>query len=180
MSTFYCFVESPIGPLLVTSDGASVTGVYMDAHKGGAAVGADWIECADRQPLAEARRQLDAYFAGALTRFDLPLAPCGTPFQRRVWRELQTIGFGETVSYGEIARRIELPSASCAVGLANGRNPVSVIIPCHRVIGANGKLTGYGGGLPRKAALLDFERAVLAGGPQTVRPIQPDLFATPE
>ena len=106
-------------------------------------------------------RQLKAYFAGELENFDLPLSPQGTPFQQRVWGELQKIPYGDTISYGELARRIGNPKASRAVGLANGSNPISIVIPCHRVIGANGKLTGYGGGLPIKEKLLALEKRQL-------------------
>jgi methylated-DNA-[protein]-cysteine S-methyltransferase len=117
--------------------------------------GADWVEDAAR--FEEARRQLDEYFAGHRAEFDLPLSPRGTAFQREVWAALQTIPYGEVRSYGQIAAQIGRPGASRAVGLANGRNPISVIVPCHRVIGASGALTGYGGGLPRKRLLLDLE-----------------------
>ncbi len=106
-------------------------------------------------------RQLRVYFAGELKEFDLPLAPDGTPFQQKVWRELCKIPYGETISYGELARRIDNPNASRAVGLANGSNPIPIIIPCHRVIGSNGKLTGYGGGLPIKEKLIALERRQL-------------------
>ena len=169
MKTLYTNVESPIGPLLVTSDGQSVTGVYMDGHKDGATIDEDWVRDDDPPPLGEAVRQLNAYFAGTLTQFDLPLAPTGTEFQKKVWHALQQIGYGETVSYGEVARRIGSPNASRAVGLANGSNPISIVVPCHRVIGANGKLTGYGGGIARKAVLLDFEKAVASSGPFELR-----------
>jgi len=105
--------------------------------------------------------QLDSYFAGGLKQFDLPLAPEGTPFQLKVWQRLCEIPYGETMSYGELARRIGNPNASRAVGLANGANPIPIVIPCHRVIGSNGKLTGYGGGLPIKEKLLALERRQL-------------------
>ena len=111
--------------------------------------------------LKETIRQLRAYFSGKLEQFDLPLAPEGTPFQLEVWRRLCEIPYGETISYGELARRIGNPNASRAVGLANGSNPIAIIIPCHRVIGSNGKLTGYGGGLPIKEKLLALERGQL-------------------
>jgi methylated-DNA-[protein]-cysteine S-methyltransferase len=118
---------------------------------------------ADDDPvLAAARRQLERYFAGERTEFDLPLAPEGTEFQRAVWAGLGTIGYGETLSYGELADRIGRPNAQRAVGLANGRNPIAVIVPCHRVIGADGSLTGYGGGLDRKQRLLALEQGVAA------------------
>jgi len=113
-----------------------------------------------------------AYFIGELTEFDLPLALHGTEFQRRVWAALLTIPYGATTTYGELARQVMgSPQGSRAVGLANGRNPISIIVPCHRVIGADGKLTGYGGGLPRKAALLDFEFAVRLRGPGPFPPL---------
>lgn len=169
--TYYTHHGTPVGPVLLTSDGVGLTGLYMDEHKHGETVRADWTPDDTVEPFAEAMKQLDAYFAGTLTRFDLPLAMRGSDFQKRVWAELGTIPFGATISYGELARRIGNQNASRAVGLANGRNPISIIVPCHRVIGANGKLTGYGGGLPRKAALLAFEAAVLAGGPRPFPPM---------
>ncbi|MCW1970537.1 MAG: methylated-DNA--[protein]-cysteine S-methyltransferase [Anaerolineae bacterium] len=161
---YYSIIPSPIDPLLLTSDGTALTGLYMTPHQYGPSVGGDWVQDERVGPLPETARQLQAYFAGQLTQFDLPLQPQGTPFQQRVWAELERIPFGVTISYGELARRLGDVNASRAVGLANGRNPISIIVPCHRVIGANGKLTGYGGGLPRKQALLAFEANVLANG----------------
>ena len=151
---------SPIGELLLVGDGQALTGLYLIPDRPPApAIRAD----APRDPdaLRPAAEQLEAYFAGELTAFDLPLAPSGTPFQRAVWDALLTIPYGETVSYGEIARQIGDPSAVRAVGTANGRNPISIVIPCHRVIGADGSLTGYGGGLERKRALLALEASQL-------------------
>lgn len=171
MTTLYTHIDSPLGPLLITADGDMLTRVYMNNPPDGANVGAGWLSDPGAPVLAEAKRQLDAFFAGTRTEFDLPLAPRGSDFQLRVWQELKTIAYGETVSYGDIARRIGLPNASRAVGLANGSNPISIIVPCHRVIGANGKLTGYGGGIQRKAALLDFERSVRTIGPQPMPPL---------
>jgi len=159
MTTNYTYVESPVGPLLLVSDGEALTGLYMAEHRHGPERGSEWVRSDDAPPFAETRRQLAAYFGGKLTAFHLPVRLHGTPFQRRVWEELARIPFGATISYAELARRIGCPSASRAVGLANGRNPVSIIVPCHRVIGANGKLTGYGGGLSRKEALLKHEAA---------------------
>ena len=115
----------------------------------------------DRTALQETIRQLRSYFAGELEDFDLPLVPNGTPFQLAVWKQLCHIPYGATISYGELARRIGNPNASRAVGLANGSNPIPIVIPCHRVIGSNGKLTGYGGGLPIKEKLLALERRQL-------------------
>ena len=171
--TFYTCYDSPVQPLLLTSDGTALTGLYMAEHRHGPEVEADWIEQSGAQPFAETKRQLAAYFAGQRTEFDLPLAPQGTEFQQKVWQELRRIPYGETLSYGALARRIGSPNASRAVGLANGRNPISIIVPCHRVIGASGKLTGYGGGLSRKEILLTLE----AGAKQ---PEQASLFAAPE
>jgi methylated-DNA-[protein]-cysteine S-methyltransferase len=159
MITYYTYFESPIDPILLTSDGAALTGLYMVERKHGPEVGSDWVRNDDAAPFAEAQRQLADYFAGVLTEFDLPLTPEGTEFQRRVWTELTCIPYGQTISYGELARRIGQPGSARAVGLANGRNPISIVVPCHRVIGANGKLVGYGGGLPRKQALLALETA---------------------
>ena len=154
--TYYSTLSTPIGELLLTSDGAALTGVHFEGHSPDAA----WRE--GDEMLREAREQLSAYFAGTLTEFTLPLAPTGTPFQMRVWEELNAIPFGTTISYGEQARRLDRPSASRAVGSANGRNPIPVVVPCHRVIGAGGSLTGFGGGIDRKKWLLEHEAAVLA------------------
>jgi methylated-DNA-[protein]-cysteine S-methyltransferase len=158
----YTSLDSPIGELLAVGDSRALRGLYMQEGRTAIAVRAGW-EAAD-EPFAEARAQLAEYFAGQRRAFDLPLAMAGSPFQRRVWRALQDIPYGETISYGELARRIGVPSASRAVGVANGRNPVSVIVPCHRVIGADGSLTGYGGGLARKRLLLELEAGVLRLG----------------
>lgn len=153
-------LPSPIGELTVTADADGITGLYMegDAHALASA------PSTDNPLLAKARDQLDAYFAGRLTEFDLPLSLKGTPFQQRVWSRLQTIPFGRTTSYGALAATLGQPTAMRAVGLANGRNPVSIIVPCHRVIGADGSLTGYGGGIERKRWLLAHEQAVAARG----------------
>ncbi len=164
--TYYTYTESPLGLILLTSDGESLTGLYLGAHECGPIVRDNWEENDRAEPLPEARRQIIAYFKGEITEFDLPMKVHGTPFQNTVWNELKRIPFGTTISYGELARRTGNPNASRAVGLANGQNPISIIIPCHRVIGANGKLVGYGGGLPRKEALLQFEAAVLSNGPR--------------
>jgi methylated-DNA-[protein]-cysteine S-methyltransferase len=155
MNTF-CHVESPIGRLLLTSDGTALTGLFTrPEHKAYSTAG--WAEDVTIAPLAVAALQLNEYFAGARREFDLPMRLDGTPFQRRVWRELVEIPYGETWSYGQLAKRIGNPNASRAVGLANGQNPISILVPCHRVIGADGSLTGYGGGLERKSWLLAHE-----------------------
>lgn len=152
----YCYVDSPIGRLLLTSDGTALTGLFMEpSRKAQSTEG--WTQDATIKPLAAAVRQLEEYFAGARREFDLPLRLEGSPFQKRVWRELTEIPYGVTWSYGQLAKRIGNPNASRAVGLANGRNPISILVPCHRVIGADGTLTGYGGGLERKRWLLAHE-----------------------
>ncbi len=155
--TIYSYIDSPFGQMLVRGDGQFVTGLYMP-HQHSA--DASW-QLAD-EPFAAIREQLAEYFAGERQEFTVPLKLVGTPFQRRVWQELVRIPFGVTISYGEQARRIGQPTASRAVGHANGRNPISILVPCHRVIGANGKLTGYGGGLDRKQWLLNWERRASA------------------
>lgn len=149
-------IDSPYGPLtLVATDGV-LAGLYMTNQRHRPPE--ETFGEPDPRPFGETIRQLGAYFAGGLTEFDLPLRLAGTPFQRSVWAELQRIPYGETRTYGELAERLGKPGASRAVGLANGKNPVSIIVPCHRVIGASGSLTGYGGGLDRKRRLLAFEK----------------------
>lgn len=150
--------ESPIQTLQLVSDGQSLIGLYMMSEKHQNIPQSDWIEDDSVAPFAAAKQQLTAYFAGTLTVFDLPVQMQGTAFQQQVWAALQTIPYGTTISYGNLAQHIGQPNASRAVGLANGRNPVSIVVPCHRVIGANGKLTGYGGGIERKQWLLNHER----------------------
>ena len=160
MRLSYTFLDSPIGKLLLAGDANGLQQILFSTDGRPATPDPEWIE--DPSALAEAIRQLKAYFAGELENFDLSLSPQGTPFQQKVWSELQKIPYGETVSYGELARRIGNPKASRAVGLANGSNPISIVIPCHRVIGSNGKLTGYGGGLPIKEKLLALEQRQLS------------------
>jgi methylated-DNA-[protein]-cysteine S-methyltransferase len=152
---YYHVMQSPIGDLLLAGDEQALQAVYFQGGPRPIRPERDWQ--ADARPFREAVRQLQAYFSGKLQKFDLPLAPEGTDFQMKVWRALQSIPYGETWSYGELARRIRKPTASRAVGAANGQNPIPVIIPCHRVIGANGLLTGFGGGLPIKRKLLELE-----------------------
>ena len=158
-SVYYTQMESPIGPLLLAGDESSLREIRFVNGRHSAKPDPAWIDSPGQ--LREPVRQLRVYFAGKLEEFDLPLAPEGTPFQQKVWRELCEIPYGETISYGELARRIGNPNASRAVGLANGSNPIPIIIPCHRVIGSNGKLTGYGGGLPIKEKLLALEKRQL-------------------
>jgi methylated-DNA-[protein]-cysteine S-methyltransferase len=153
----YTEIESPVGPLRLVSDEAGLR--RLEFLKDNGRPEASWRE--DPGALKKSVQQLRSYFAGELEAFDLELAPEGTPFQLEVWRRLCDIPYGETISYGELAQRIGNPKASRAVGLANGSNPIAIIIPCHRVIGSNGKLTGYGGGLPIKEKLLALERRQL-------------------
>lgn len=163
----YDTIDSPVGKLLLTAEDAGLTSAWFEPHHVRMLPGAvKWYRAGEAigpasDVLAAAREQLGAYFAGTRTTFDLPLAAAGTDFQKRVWAALRAIAFGETISYGELARRIGDPAASRAVGLANGRNPIPVIVPCHRVIGAKGELTGFGGGLERKRWLLQHEGALL-------------------
>ena len=167
MQLRYRTVESPIGPLTLAGDGSTLMHLRMteQSHEpdrsGWTPAGAD--------AFADVVEQLNAYFAGTLTEFDVDLELHGTEFQRKVWAALQTIPYGQTRSYGEIAEQIGSPSASRAVGLANGRNPISIIVPCHRVIGAAGSMTGYGGGIDRKKMLIALEK--------TQTPAEPTLFA---
>jgi methylated-DNA-[protein]-cysteine S-methyltransferase len=159
MRLAYAYLESPIGTLLLAGDASGLQQILFSTDGRPARPDPEWQE--DPSALTEPVRQLNAYFAGQLEQFDLALLPQGTPFQQTVWSELQKIPYGETISYGELARRIGNPKASRAVGLANGSNPISIVIPCHRVIGSNGKLTGYGGGLPIKEKLLALEKRQL-------------------
>lgn len=153
--TRHTTMDSPLGELTLYGDGEALGGL-LTPPKEGRTVPSDWVR--DEAAFTEVRKQLTAYFEGRLRHFDLPLAPAGTPWQLRVWQALTTIPYGETASYGELAQELGRPTASRAVGMANGRNPISVIVPCHRVIGANGSLTGYAGGLERKEFLLALER----------------------
>lgn len=152
----YCYVDSPIGKLFLAGDKSGLRYIEFPKGKKKMTPEPDWKE--DGAFFAEAARQLKAYFGGTLKRFTLPLAPQGTPFQLSVLRALQEIPYGETVSYGELARKIGRPKASRAVGAANAANPIPIVIPCHRVIGSDGTLTGFGGGLDVKQTLLDLEK----------------------
>jgi methylated-DNA-[protein]-cysteine S-methyltransferase len=157
-------MESPIGDLTITAEDGLLTGVHMHEQRHFPAIPASVQR--DDAGLAPIVEQLQAYFAGELTDFELPMSARGTEFQRRVWEALCDIPYGETISYGELARWVGNPKASRAVGLANGRNPIAIVIPCHRVIGSDGSLTGYGGGLERKVWLLEHEAAHGSGAVQ--------------
>ncbi len=154
---FYTEIESPIGELLLTADGGGLIGINFQRGPDSIEAEKDWI--ADDRPFAEVIAQLNGYFAGELKEFDLQIGLKGTEFQVAVWEALRAIPYGETISYGELADRIGNPKAVRAVGGANGKNPIPVIVPCHRVIGSDGSLTGFGGGLPIKEALLKLEGA---------------------
>ncbi|MGW5644011.1 methylated-DNA--[protein]-cysteine S-methyltransferase [Saccharopolyspora sp. NPDC003752] len=161
MQSVKTVIDSPVGPLtLVAVDGA-LTGLYMEDQRHRPPE--ENFGEPDAAPFGPVIEQLGEYFAGQRSEFDLTMAPAGTPFQRAVWAALCEIPYGETISYGELAEWIGKPSASRAVGLANGKNPIGIIVPCHRVVGSNGNLTGYGGGLGRKQHLLDFERRNTTG-----------------
>ena len=166
MTTVYSLYPSPLGELLLVGEREAagptrLRGLYLPGDRHGPAIDPSWVE--DGEAFATITAELSAYFRGERMTFDLPLDIRGTPFQRRVWAELERIPFGETVPYAEVARRIGRPGAARAVGAAVGRNPLSIVVPCHRVIGTGGALTGYGGGLDRKARLLRHERDVVAG-----------------
>jgi methylated-DNA-[protein]-cysteine S-methyltransferase len=156
----YTRMESPVGKLLMAADEQGLRQVSFESSKRAASVQPDWRE--DKALFAEVIRQLRAYFAGELKEFNVPLAPEGTEFQLRVWNSLRTIPYGETISYAQLAQNIGNPKAVRAVGLANGCNPIPIIIPCHRVIGSDGSLTGFGGGLPNKKKLLALESRQLS------------------
>lgn len=151
----YTKFKSPVGPFLLAGDDRGLRLLGFDAGRHVIRPQSGWIE--NKTPFRETIRQLQAYFRGELREFDLPLALEGTPFQLLVWQNLRTIPFGQTISYGQLARQIGQPHAARAVGLANGSNPIPIIVPCHRVIGSDGSLTGYGGGLSIKQKLLSLE-----------------------
>ncbi|HBW83537.1 MAG TPA: cysteine methyltransferase [Gammaproteobacteria bacterium] len=163
MTTVYRYHKTPIGKLLLAGDGEHLELVGFPSGSMKRRHDDSWSE--DNKPFNAVIKQLDEYFDGKRQDFDLPLRPAGTEFQRQVWQALQQIPYGETWSYGELAKHVGTPNAYRAVGAANGINPIPVIIPCHRVIGSNGKLTGFGGGLEAKAFLLNLESPQLAPGP---------------
>jgi methylated-DNA-[protein]-cysteine S-methyltransferase len=166
VQTYYAVVTGPIGDVLVVgthdesldADEFAISGVYLTGQRYEPRLQADWMP--DTGFLADASKQLDAYFAGDLTDFDLPLSPRGTPFQQAVWLALRDIPFGTTTAYGQIAEQVADRTKTRAVAAAIGRNPIGIVVPCHRVVGADGSLTGYAGGLDRKRWLLDHEATV--------------------
>jgi methylated-DNA-[protein]-cysteine S-methyltransferase len=166
---FHRHIDSPVGPLLVAGNDEGLQLIEFHAPRHPMRRGEHWRE-GDHPVLRQAEAQLGEYFAGKRRHFALPLAPQGTDFQREVWWELANIPFGGTISYADLAQRVGRPTATRAVGAANGRNPIPIVLPCHRVIGADGSLTGFGGGLPTKQFLLQLEGAL---------PREVDLFAAP-
>ncbi|MGB0093797.1 MAG: methylated-DNA--[protein]-cysteine S-methyltransferase [Solirubrobacteraceae bacterium] len=157
---FYTTLDSPIGELLLVGDGRALHRLHMQDGRGPLTIDPRWERAEDA--FADVREELLEYFAGARREFEQPLTLAGSAFELRVWEALREIPYGETASYAQVAAAIGQPGAARAVGLANARNPIAVIVPCHRVIGANGSLTGYGGGLERKRLLLDLEAGVLS------------------
>jgi len=167
MPTVFTRFPSPVGELILTASDTALTGVYFPTSRRGPPPThrADWVQDSGQgrasASLARARQQLTEYFDGTRTTFDLPLEALGSAFEHRVWNALRTIPYGVTMSYGELARRLGDVNATRAVGAANGKNPIPIIVPCHRVVGANGELTGFGGGLDCKRWLLEHEGALL-------------------
>jgi methylated-DNA-[protein]-cysteine S-methyltransferase len=155
--TPYTYIDSPLGRILLTSDGGALSGLYFVGQKYAAVPAGDWAREPHAAPFAQAQTELAQYFASERKRFDLPLALTGTPFQVRVWQALRAISCGTTMSYTSLALSLGIPRSVRAVAAAVGRNPISVVIPCHRIIGSDGLLTGYAGGLERKRALLELE-----------------------
>jgi len=154
----YDIYASPQGRMLLVADDAGLAGVYFEKQKHFPERSKDWRHDPRNALLVQAKRELDEYFAGKRRHFDVALSPDGTAFQKSVWKAISSIGFGETISYGELARRAGVPGSARAAGAATGRNPIGIIVPCHRVVGADGSLTGYAGGLNRKKALLALEK----------------------
>ncbi len=157
---YYDFYDSPQGQMLLVAGDEGLSGVYFDGQKYHPRVASQWRRDAGHAPLRQARRELAEYFGGERKRFDTPLAAEGTVFQRSVWKAIASVGFGETITYGELARRAGCPGSARAAGAATGRNPIGIIVPCHRILGSNGSLTGYAGGLDRKRALLALESGI--------------------
>jgi methylated-DNA-[protein]-cysteine S-methyltransferase len=155
----YAKFVTPLGTLIATAVGGALTGLYYEGGRHAPAIAPEWMEDPSAAPLPECRKQIAEYLDGRRRCFELPLAPDGTAFQRRVWIEIARIPYGETLTYAQLAARAEAPGSSRAAGAATGRNPLSIIVPCHRVVGSDGSLTGYAGGLERKVKLLEIEDA---------------------
>ncbi len=156
---YYDFYDGRHGPMLLVASDEGLTGVYFDGQKHHPQLEAEWRRDASHAALRQAKRELAEYFAGERRRFETALAPEGTPFQLAVWKAISAVAFGRTITYGELARAAGCPGSARAAGAATGRNPIGIIVPCHRIVGSNGSLTGYAGGLGRKRALLALEGA---------------------
>ncbi len=161
MTTAFTTMPSPLGPLTLVADGDALCAIFFQRHRGATTHRAQDTRNDNHPTLMRARRQLDDYFAGRRTRFEMRLAPRGTAFQQTVWQQLQKVPFGRTSTYGAIAVAIGRPGAARAVGAAIGANPLSIVVPCHRILGHDGRLTGYAGGLARKRRLLELEGSAL-------------------
>jgi methylated-DNA-[protein]-cysteine S-methyltransferase len=157
---YYDLYESPHGQMLLVAMGEGLSGVYFAGQKYHPPIDPDWRRDTNHAPLRQASRELAEYFGGERKRFETPLAPEGTPFQRSVWKAISTVDFGKTITYGELARRAGCIGSARAAGAATGRNPITILVPCHRIVGSNGSLTGYAGGLDRKRALLALESGI--------------------
>jgi methylated-DNA-[protein]-cysteine S-methyltransferase len=157
----YSWTSTPLGNVLLVADGDALCGLYFGDQKYVPAIDPSWKRDDDLSVLRTARRQIDEYFAGARERFDVALAPSGTPFQRAIWKAIAEVPSGATRTYADLAKRVGRPGSARAAGAATGRNPLSIIVPCHRIIGSDGSLTGYAGGLDRKRRLLELERSVI-------------------
>jgi methylated-DNA-[protein]-cysteine S-methyltransferase len=157
---YYDLYESPHGQMLLVAEGEGLSGVYFEGQKYHPQVEPEWRRDARHAPLRQATRELAEYFGGERKCFEIALAPEGTPFQRSVWKAISTVDFGKTITYGELARRAGCMGSARAAGAATGRNPITIIVPCHRIVGSNGGLTGYAGGLDRKRALLRLESGI--------------------
>ena len=157
---YYDYYQSPHGRILLVADDRALTGVYFAGQKYHPRIDEQWKRADRHEPLRQAKRELSEYFDGKRTRFTVEVSPHGTPFQRAVWKAIADVRFGQTIAYGELAERAGYPGSARAVGAATGRNPISIIVPCHRIVGSNGSLTGYAGGLAKKRALLELEGCV--------------------
>ncbi len=154
---YYDYYQSPRGRMLLVADDRALMGVYFAGQKYHPRIDEKWKRADRHEPLRQAQRELAEYFEGKRTRFTVEVAPQGTPFQRAVWKAIAGVRFGQTIAYGELARRAGYPGRARAAGAATGRNPISIIVPCHRIVGSNGSLTGYAGGLAKKRSLLELE-----------------------
>lgn len=155
--SYYDYYHSPHGRMLLVADDKALTGVYFAGQKYQPRIERDWVRDGRHAPIRQVKHELEEYFAGKRRRFTVKVAPRGTPFQRAVWKAIAGVGFGRTIPYAELARRAGRPGSARAAGAATGRNPIGIIVPCHRIVGSNGALTGYAGGLAKKRALLALE-----------------------